>query len=242
VLILCVAVPKLRGRRVEATWRARFRSLPGLIPPLLIFGITVGSIYAGIATPTEAAALGVLFALGVVIWTRRCSWRMLADVCESTIRVTGIGLVIVMAAYYLNFVMSLIGLTSQLNTLITASNVSPQMLLFLVIVFYVVLGMLMETLSLMIATVPFIAPVVIAAGYDPVWFGILIILLIETAMITPPVGTNLFVIQAVRGRGKLWDVIVGTSPFVITLFVMMALIVAFPGIALWLPSVAGSGS
>jgi TRAP-type C4-dicarboxylate transport system permease large subunit len=93
----------------------------------------------------------------------------------------------------------------------------------------------METLSMMVATVPIVAPVVFALGYDPIWFGILVILLIETAMITPPVGINLFVVQGLRKRGSLNDVIIGSAPFVVTLLVMIGLLVAFPDIAMLLP-------
>ena len=108
--------------------------------------------------------------------------------------------------------------------------------LFAIIVFYLVLGMFMETLAMMIATVPIITPVVLALGFDPVWFGILVMLLIETAMITPPVGSNLFVIQGVRGRGHVHEVMFGAAPFVVALLVMIGLIVLWPEIALWVPN------
>jgi C4-dicarboxylate transporter DctM subunit len=103
-------------------------------------------------------------------------------------------------------------------------------------VFYLILGMFMETLSMMVATIPITTPIVVAAGYDPVWYGILVVLLMEAALLTPPVGMNLFVVQGIRERGDLNDVIIGTLPFIITLFAMIALIVAFPGIAMWLPN------
>jgi C4-dicarboxylate transporter, DctM subunit len=98
--------------------------------------------------------------------------------------------------------------------------------------------MFMETLSMMVATVPIIAPLIIGMGYDPIWFGIIIVLLIETAMITPPVGINLFVVQGVRARGEIPDVIIGAAPFVIALLAVLALIVLFPGLATWLPTAA----
>jgi TRAP-type C4-dicarboxylate transport system permease large subunit len=107
--------------------------------------------------------------------------------------------------------------------------------LLAVVLFYLVLGMFMETLTMMVATVPIITPVVVAQGFDPVWFGVLIMLLIETAMITPPVGINLYVVQGVRGRGQLHDVMLGAAPFVVTLLVMVALLVLIPEIALLLP-------
>ena len=107
--------------------------------------------------------------------------------------------------------------------------------LLVVVLFYLVLGMFMETLSMMIATVPLITPVIIGLGFDPVWFGVLVMLLIETALITPPVGVNLYVVHGVRGRGQLHDVMIGAAPFVIALLVMVGLLIVFPKIALFVP-------
>ena len=112
---------------------------------------------------------------------------------------------------------------------------TPFQTLLAVILFYVVLGFFMETLTLMITTIPIVAPIVIGLGYDPVWFGILLMILIETALVTPPIGLNLYVVQAIRRGGPLGDVIIGTIPFVVAMFVMLALLVAFPQIALMIP-------
>src|SRR5690606_31973297 len=113
-----------------------------------------------------------------------------------------------------------IGLVQALNSFITGLGLSPMMTLAAIIVFYLVLGCFMEPLPMMIVTVPVVTPVVVSAGFDPVWFGILIVLLCETAMITPPVGVNLFVVQGVRGRGSITDVMIGVTPFVVSLLVM----------------------
>jgi TRAP-type C4-dicarboxylate transport system permease large subunit len=150
-------------------------------------------------------------------------------------RTSAMIMAILMAAYFLNFVLTSVGLTGQVNALVTELGLSPMQTLLAVVGFYVVLGMFMETLTMMVATVPIITPLIIGQGFDPVWFGVLIMLLIETAMITPPVGINLFVVQGVRGRGQLHDVMLGAAPFVLTLLVMTGLLILFPGIALWLP-------
>ena len=143
---------------------------------------------------------------------------------------------ILIAAYFLNFVISSIGLAAKVNAFVTGIGMTPMDTLIVVVLFYLVLGMFMETLSMMIATVPIITPVIIGLGFDPVWFGVLMMLLIETALITPPVGVNLFVVQGVRGRGQLHDVMIGASPFVITLAVMIVLLIIFPELALWIPN------
>src|SRR5574341_1829938 len=224
VLFICLMRPALGGRRTRTDWPARIRALPDLIPPLLIFLAVIGSIYAGLATATESAALGVIAALGVAAWHRRLTVRMLLHAFEGTMRTTAMIMAILIAAYFLNFVISSIGLTTQVNRFITGLGLTPAELLVAVIVFYLILGCFMETLSMMVATVPIVAPIMFKAGYDPVWFGVLIIILMETAMITPPVGINLYVVQGLRKRGRIDDVIIGAAPFVVTMLVMIAIL------------------
>jgi C4-dicarboxylate transporter DctM subunit len=239
ITVLCWMHPSWGGRRMHATWRERFAGLVHLLPPLGIFLVVVGSIYAGIATPTEAASLGVVAALALAWGKGRLSLAMLRDAVEGTMRSTAMVMLIVVAAYFLNFVISAIGLTTQLTGFIERLGLSPAWMLFAVVVFYVILGCFMETLSMMITTIPIIAPVMFGLGYDPVWFGILIILLIETALVTPPVGLNLFVVHNLRKSGSLNDLIIGTLPFVIALFAMIALLSVFPALATWLPRQIG---
>jgi len=238
VLFICLLRPELGGRRTRTDWKARIRALPDLIPPLVIFLAVIGSIYAGLATATESAALGVIAALGVAAWHRRLSLRMLLQAFEGTMRTNAMIMAILIAAYFLNFVISSIGLTGQVNRLVTGLGLTSTELLLAVIVFYLILGCFMETLSMMVATVPIIAPIMFKAGYDPIWFGILIIILMETAMITPPVGINLYVVQGLRKRGRIDDVIIGAAPFVVAMLVMIAILSYWPSLALWLPRAA----
>ncbi len=238
VLLACWWRPHWGGEPVKTSWSARFNSLPDLVPPLIIFLIVIGSIYAGLATATESAALGILGALALAAWKRRLTWAMLRQALEGTVRTTAAVMLIILGAYFLNVVINAIGLTAVVGNFITALNLTPTQLLIAMIVFYLILGCFMETLSMMVATVPITAPLMVKAGFDPVWYGILIVILMETAMVTPPVGINLFVVQGVRGRGQLHDVIIGTAPFVVTLVVMIAIICVFPDLVLWLPRIA----
>jgi tripartite ATP-independent transporter DctM subunit len=239
VLAFCVARPEFGGKRTAASWQQRVRALPDLIPPLVIFLAVIGSIYAGWATATESAALGVIAALGVAAWHRRLTVRMLLHAFEGTMRTTAMIMAILIAAYFLNFVITSIGLTTQVNQFITGLALTSTQLLVAVVIFYLILGCFMETLSMMVATVPIIAPIMVKAGYDPIWFGVLIVILMETAMITPPVGINLYVVQGLRKRGKIDDVILGASPFVLTMILMIVLLSVWPMLALWLPQRAG---
>jgi tripartite ATP-independent transporter DctM subunit len=239
VLIACLIKPSWGGQKIHATWGERFASLAHLLPPLGIFLMVVGSIYAGLATPTEAAALGVLGSLIMAAVMRRLSFAMLREAIEGTMRATAMIMLIVVAASFLNFVMSATGLTDALVTSITGLGLSKGWMLFVVIVFYLILGCFMETLSMMITTIPIIAPIMTALGYDPIWLGIVIIILVEAALITPPVGLNLFVVQSVRKHGSMNAVIAGAQPFVAAMAVILALLAFFPQLALWLPQKFG---
>ena len=240
VLAICLVRPDLGGKRTTANWTQRIHALPDLVPPLVIFLAVIGSIYAGWATATESAALGVIAALGIAAWHGKLSLRMLAHAFEGAMRTTAMIMAILIAAYFLNFVITSIGLTTQINKFITGLGLTSAQLFVAVVIFYLILGMFMETLSMMVATVPIITPIMVNAGYDPIWFGILIVILMETAMITPPVGINLYVVQGLRQRGKIDDVIIGSAPFVVTMIVMIAALWIWPSIALWLPRMAAN--
>ncbi len=237
VLILCVWKPEMGGRQeTKPTWRERFDALPGLLPPLLLFLLMVGSIYAGIATPTEAAALGFIGALALTAWRRKLSWQMLMGALERTMRTTCMVMLIVLAAQLLNFVMVSIGLADQIRNAVGAIDAPPVVILAAIVVMYLILGCFMESLSLMIATTPIVVPIIVAIGYDPLWFGVIFMILIETALVTPPIGMNLFVVQSIRGNGPFRDVALGALPFVVAMILMIALLTAFPSIVTWLPT------
>jgi tripartite ATP-independent transporter DctM subunit len=235
VIIACLMRRSWGGRRQSVTWPERWAALPDLLPPLILFGAIIGSIYAGLTTATESAALGVLVAFALAWWRSALSIAMLRAVFEGTMRTTAMIMLILIAAYFLNFIIGSIGLGRMVTEVIGDLGLSTTQTIIAIVIFYFILGMFMETLSMMVATVPLVMPVVISLGLDPVWFGVVMMLLLETALITPPVGFNLFVVQGVRERGPVKDVIIGAAPFVGTLLVMIALLIAFPEIALTLP-------
>jgi C4-dicarboxylate transporter DctM subunit len=216
--------------RVIASWPERIASLVGLLPPLFICAVIIGSIYTGLATPTESAGLGVVAVLLLALARRKINWMMLGSCFEGTMRTTGMIMLIIVFAYLLNFVLSGVGLTGAVNSFMTNLGLSPFALILAVVLFYLVLGCFMETLSMMITTIPIIAPLVFAAGYDPIWFGVVMMILVELAMITPPIGVNLYVVQGIRTSGDITDVIVGVIPFILAMLVMVGLLIAFPGI------------
>lgn len=235
VFIACVIDRKKGGLPVETSWSNRIRVLPSLIPPTFIFLIVVGSIYAGIATPTEAASLGVMAALLLAAYEGQLSLKMLRAVAEGTMRTTAMIMLIIMAAQFLNFVLAAIGVTDGLAKMIEGLGLGKYGTMILIIVFYLILGCFMETISMMILTTPFIAPIVFGLGWDPIWWGVVLTVLIEAALITPPVGLNLYVVQGMRQRGSINDVIRGAAPFLIGMIFLIALLMIWPDIALWLP-------
>ncbi|MEL6622267.1 MAG: TRAP transporter large permease [Pseudomonadota bacterium] len=235
VIIACVLRPSWGGERVTATWQERVAVLPDLLPPIGIFLVVVGSIYAGLATPTEAASLGVVAAMVLAAANGTLTLSMLRAAVEGTMRTTAMIMLIILAAVFLNFVLSTLGITQALTKGIVDLGLTPFQTLLMIILFYLILGCFMETLSMLLTTATLVTPIVVALGYDPVWFGILLMVLLELALITPPVGINLYVVQGIRPHGSMNDVMLGAIPFVFSMFVMLALLIAFPGLALMLP-------
>ena len=238
ILVLCLFRPEWSGKQRTSTMAARIRNLRHLIPVLILFGFIIGSIYAGWATPTEAAAVGTVIAL-VLAWIHGgLSWRTLAHALEGTMRTTAMIMLILIVANFLNFILASAGLADKLIGAIAEAELTPMQTILLLVLMYVILGFFIETLSLMIVTIPFVTPLVAELGFDLVWFGILLIVLIEMALITPPVGLNLYVVQGVRERGSLTEVMVGAIPFAFMMLVMVGLLIAFPQLALYLPQMA----
>ncbi len=241
ILVYCLVWPAKGGTPVESSWRDRLRSLKDLGGPLFIFAVVVGSIYAGWATPTEAASMGVFAALVLAAWERALSWPMLKAVFEGTMRTTAMIMLIIIAAQFLNFVLANIGVTDGVAKAIEALGLGKVGTMLLLIVFYLILGCFMETISMMILTTPFVFPIVVGLGWDPIWWGIVLTILIEAALVTPPVGLNLYVVQSLRTGGAIADVIRGALPFVASMLALILLLMAFPDIALGLPRLVMGG-
>ncbi len=235
--ILCKIKPTLGGTSRSFTWSERIGSLQHLLPILVLFLVVIGSIYAGWATPTESAAVGVAIAMLIAAFNRGVSREMMERCLYGTVRITAMIMLVIIGAYFLNFTLTAAGMGRELKDLLTGLNLSPMGTLMVVILLYIVLGFFIETLSLMVATIPIIVPIMTGMGFDKVWFGILLIVLIEMALITPPVGLNLYVVQGARKSGRLSEVMLGTIPFVLVMLAMIALLVAMPSIALFLPDI-----
>lgn len=236
VIVASVIWPDVAGRSDPVPWEVKLRRLRDLLPPLAIFILVMGSIYGGYATPTEAAGLGVTGALLLTIANRTITWRILHDSLISTVRVTAMTLLILIAAFYLNFVVGILGIPGQISRTMTQLTIEPWHMVLILVIFYVALGCFLDSLAMMIATIPIVFPIVQAIGYDPLWFGIFLVVMCEIALITPPVGMNIYVVQAVRGRGSVSTVISGVLPFLGCMFLLVLVMTIFPEMVTWLPN------
>jgi len=236
IALISTLIPGMTGELDEpATFAQKMASLRHLVPPLSIFVVVMGSIYTGWATPTEAAAVGVIMAVGLAAMNKALSIQMLHSAFLSTVRTTAMILLIIIAAFYLKFIIGILGVPQAMTSFVAAMDLSPLEFIFVLVIFYLILGCFIETLSMMVGTIPIVFPLVLHMGLDPVWFGIFLVLMMELALITPPVGMNLFVVQGVRRTGSVIDVFYGISPFVGVVLFAVGLIIAFPGIVTWLP-------
>jgi C4-dicarboxylate transporter DctM subunit len=214
----------------------KLRTLADLGPTLVLILLVLGSIYAGLATPTEAAALGVVGAAGFAALEGRLSFRLLNAAGEATARNTALLGLILFGAYLLNYVLTTINVPQALAGMIAGLPLPPWAIMLCIIALYVALGTFMEGFSMIITTVPVVFPIVVALGYDPIWFGVVVTMLVEIAQISPPDGTVMYVLQGMRTRpGPITDVFAGVLPFVAAYLVAVALLMVFPELALWLP-------
>ncbi len=214
----------------------KLRSLVDLLPTLALIIIVLGTIYGGLATATESAALGVIGAIFFAAIEGRLSFRMLNASAEATARNTALIGLILFGAYVLNYVFVSLGVPQALAKLVSGMPLPPWAIMLLIIGFYLALGTFMEGFSMVVTTIPVVFPVVVALGYDPIWFGVIVTMLVEIALISPPDGTVLYVLQGMRrDGGPITDVFSGVMPFMLVYILAVVILMQFPSIALYLP-------
>jgi tripartite ATP-independent transporter DctM subunit len=219
----------------------KLRALSDLVPTVLLILLVLGSIYGGFATATEAAALGVVGAAFFALLEGKLSFRMLNASAEATARNTALLGLILFGAYLLNYLLTTINVPQALSAMIAGLPLPPWAIMLSIIGLYIALGTFMEGFSMIITTVPVVFPIVMALGYDPIWFGVIVTMLVEIAQISPPDGTVMYVLQGMRrDRGPITDVFAGVMPFVAVYLLAVGLMMVWPGIAAWLPQVMGS--
>ena len=236
IVIRCVIEPELGPRGPRFSWPARFWSLFKLTPTAAIFGIVLGGIYGGIFTPTEASAVGSIGVIAVAAAMRRLSWRGLRDSLHQAALLSAMIYVIFVGGTLIGRFLVQTEITPGLIAYIAELNVSRHVILALFAVMYLILGAVLDTFGMIILTLPFVFPIVLSLGFDRVWFGIFLTIMIELALITPPIGINVYVMRRISSDVPLAEIFRGAAPFVVLTLVVVVLIAVFPQIVLWLPS------
>ena len=207
-----------------------------LLPILSLIVIVLGSIYTGIATPTEAAAVGVMASLVLTLILRQLTWRVFIDSLLGALKISCMVCSLLAAAAFLSTAMGFMHVPQDISKAIGTLNLSPYGLMFVLGIFYTILGFFLDGISITVMSLPICLPLVVAAGFDPIWFGVFLVAMTELAQITPPVGFNLFVLQGMTGH-SIGKVALAASPFFFLMAIGVAIITIFPEIALWLPRV-----
>ncbi len=212
------------------------KSLLDLAPILALMFIILGGIYSGVTTPSEAAALGFAASVVLVILLGQFSWAVFVEALTGATRITCMVVTILVAAGFMSSSMAYLHVPQEVAKLLAAMELGPVGIVILIGAFYIVLGMFLDGLSIMVMTLPITLPIVLAAGWDPIWFGIFLIIMIELGLITPPIGFNLFVLQGITGK-PIGEIARGAIPFFFLMLLAAIIITMFPQIALWLPDV-----
>lgn len=216
--------------------RGRIQALINVWPVLLLFGLVIGGIYLGWFSPTEAAAIGAFGALLLALLRRKLTREVFLDCLGETATTSGMIFMILIGTALFNYFIETTGLPHQLVAYVEQLGWAPFAILLVLIVFYILLGCVMDALSMLLLTLPFVFPLIQSLGFDPVWFGIIMVSVVEVGLITPPVGMNLFVIMATTPGLKLGIISKGVIPFLMADAVRVALLILFPALVLWLPS------
>jgi len=243
IVLLCLAVqficwrnPAAGPRDRRATWRERFAAIRDIWGVVVLFAVVMGGIYGGIFTATEGAGIGAFGAFVFALVRRVLTWKILLEVLVESARTTSmLFMILIGALIFANFV-NYTSMPRDLLDFVSRYQVSPITVMIAICVIYVVLGTAMEELSMILLTVPIFFPLVVSLGFDPVLFGIIIVVVVEIGLISPPVGMNLFVVRSLLPQVSTATIFRGVTPFVIADVIRLGILVAFPAISLWLPN------
>jgi len=241
-VLLCLAVRWMVWRDPAAgppaephPWAERWASLRHVWPMIGLFVLVIGGIYVGAFTATEGAGIGAGGAFLFALWRRALTWRVLFEILVESARTTSMLFMILIGALMFASFINYTTMPADLKDFVTLFKDMPFLVVVAICVIYVVLGSAMEELSMILLTVPLFFPVVTGLGYDPVWFGVVIVIVVQIGLVSPPVGMNIFVVKNLLRNVDIVTVFRGVTPFMVALIALMALVVAFPPIATWLP-------
>ncbi len=235
ILVRCLVTPSLGPRGPSATWGERWRSTGGFVPILVLFFGVIGGLYVGAFTPTEGAGVGCTGVLAIAALKRRINMPAMGRALEETALISAMMFAIIVSGYLLARFLAITGTTETIVDLLVGMELGRVGFLLLLIGLYLVLGALLDVFGMLVLTVPFLMPVARELGIDPIWFGVFVVVMSEIALVTPPIGANVFVMRRAAPDVPMTEIFIGVLPFVIGELVMVALLIAYPGIATWLP-------
>ncbi|WP_460274452.1 TRAP transporter large permease [Celeribacter sp. ULVN23_4] len=235
VVIVAHIVPEKAPAGERSSWSVRFKSLKGVLGVGLLFTVIMVGIYGGIFTPTEAAGIGAVGAFAIALFSGEFSWKMFRDAVIDTVLTTSVMFTLVIGAIVFTNFINVAGFSQTISALISQYNPAPMMIILALVVVYLILGCFLESLSMILLTIPVFYPIIAGAGFDLVWFGIFVVILVEISLISPPVGLNIFVLNSAFPDIKLSTMFRGVLPFVGADIVRLALVILLPGLATFLP-------
>ena len=235
IIIIVRVKPESAQKGETYSWKERFRSLSSTIPIVILFAFVIGGLFVGIFGPTEAASMGAFGALIIALLKKTITFKKIIEVLSNTLKTVGFIFAILLSALILNSFIVQSGLPTLLNNYLTGLAVAPIIIFLIIIIMYIILGAFMDSLAAMLVTFPIILPLVETLGYDLIWFGVVMCLLMELALITPPIGMSIFVMEGVSPELGIKNIYKGALTFVIPILILITLIYIFPDIVLLLP-------
>ncbi len=235
IYLRALVQPSSAGPKLPFSFGEALRGLYGMWPALALIISIIASMYTGLATPTEAAALGCVFAALIGVFGGRLSWKTIRNAAQDTVYTTCFLILLIVTAQIISLALSMLEVPQQITAWVTSMDFSVPLLFAALVVMYIGLGMFLEPASMLFLTLPIVHPLMVSLGFSPIWLGVVLVVLVELANLTPPVGFNLFVIQGVSGGRSMKDVVIGTIPYWGLLIFMLFILYMFPQIALWLP-------
>lgn len=235
IVIMVTAKPSLAPRPHKTPWIERFKSLKDLIPIVIIFGIVLGGMFSGLFTVNQASALGALTTAIITIVKRKFNWKTFVYVMTKSVQTSAMTFLIIIGAAVFCTFLNITGFPQQLASLISGMNVSVYVVLLLMTVIYLILGAIMDELPMLMMTVPIFLPIIVGLGFDPIWFGVYVVLCMEMGAIAPPVGLACFILAGIAKDVSLGTIYRGALPYIITILVMIAIIIFMPSLCTFLP-------
>lgn len=236
VYVICLINPKAGPKSAKYSFKDIMKSLMQCIEVIILIGLVLGGLFAGWFTPTEAGAVGAGGALILTLIRKKLTWKNFLEAVKGTLENTGMVYLILIGAFMLNYVVAASGISQTIASFIMGLNMSYKLVTIVILVIYLILGCFIDALAMMLFTMPIFFPIITALGADPIWFGVIVTLSMQLGTITPPVGMNVFVIAGLDKSIGIEKVYKGSLPFVIAIIVIVLLLILWPQLATWLPS------